>query len=123
MLTAEPDIREDVEDKPKGQPEEDEDEAARRAKIAARLAKSGGFNPFAGGAPVRKPSESSLPGRRTSVESPAPFKPTLHEKQELPAQSLARRDVDSLGEETGPLTAKTQEDKPFDILKQTEGDF
>ena len=122
VLTAEPDVKGDAEDKPKGQPDEDEDEAARRARIAARLSKSGGFNPFAGGAPVRKPSESSLPERRTSVESPAPFKPTLHEEQELPAQPLARRDANSLGDETGPLTTETQEDKPFDILKQTEGD-
>ena len=120
VLAAEPDVKENAEDKPKEQPEEDEDEAARRARITARLAKSGGFNPFAGGAPARKPSESSLPERRTSVESP--FKPTLHEEQELPAQPLSRSDADSPGDEPGLLTTETQEDKPFDILKQTEGD-
>ena len=120
LFTAEPDIKEDAEDKPKEQPEEEEEEAARRARIAARLAKSGGFNPFAGGAPARKPSESSLPERRTSVGSPV--KPSLHEEQELPAQPPTRRDTDSMGDEAGLLTTETQEDKPFDILKQTEGD-
>ena len=121
-LAAEPDIKEDAEGELGEQPEE-EDEATRRARISARLVKSGGFNPFAGGPPVRKPSESSLPERRTSLESPGPFKPTLHEEQELPAQPLARRDADSLGDEAGLLTTVTkEEDKPFDTLKSVEGD-
>jgi hypothetical protein len=118
-LTVGLDVEEDVEGKPKEQSEEEDDETARRARIAARLAKSGGFNPFAGGAPARKSSESSLPERRASVESSTPLKPTLDEEQEL--QPLARRDADSLGDEAGLLTTEIQ-DKPFDILKQTEGD-
>jgi len=121
-LAAEPDIKEDAESELGEQPEEEE-EAARRARISTRLAKSGGFNPFAGGPPVRKPSESSLPERRTSLESPGPFKPTLHEEQELPAQPLARRDADSLNDEASVLTTETkEEDKPFDTLKSVEGD-
>jgi len=123
VLVAEPDVKEDTKDKPEEQPEEEEDEAARRARIAVRLAKSGGFNPFAGGPPVRKPSESSLPERRTSVESAGPFKPTLQEEQESPAQPLARRDVDLLNEEAGSLaTEAVEEDEPFDTLKRAEGD-
>lgn len=119
-LTAEPDVKED---KLGEQAEEEEDEVTRRARVAARLAKSGGFNPFAGGPPVRRPSESSLPERRTSVESPGPFKPTLHEEQEPPAQPLARRDVDSLIDEAGfPATETKDDDKPFDTLKRVEGD-
>jgi len=122
-LTAEPDIKEDAEGELGEQPEEEEEEAARRARISARLVKSGGFNPFAGGPPVRKPSESSLPERRTSLESPGPFKPTLHEEQGLPVQPLARRDADSLDDEAGLLTTETkEEDKPFDTLKSVEGD-
>jgi len=122
-FTAEPDIKEDAGGGLGEQPEEEEDEAARRARISARLAKSGSFNPFAGGPPARKPSGSSLPERRTSLESPGPFKPTLHEEQELPTQPLARRDADSLGDEAGLLTTETkEEDKPFDILKSVEGD-
>ena len=121
VLTAEPDV---AEDKPEEQPEdEEEDEAIRRARITARLAKSGGFNPFAGGPPVRKPSESSLPERRTSVETPAPFKPTLHEEQEPPAQPLASSDVDSPDDKTGfPAAESNEEDKLFDTLKRVEGD-
>ena len=122
-LTAELDIKEDAEGEPGEQSQEEEDEAARRARISARLAKSGGFNPFAGGPPVRKPSESSLPERRPSLESPGPFKPTLHEEQEVVAQPLARRDADSLNDEAGLLTTETkEEDKPFDTLKPSEGD-
>ena len=123
VLAAEPDV-EDVEDKPEEPLEEaGEDEAARRTRITARLAQSGGFNPFAGGPPVRKPSESSLPGRRTSVESSGSLKPTLHEEQEPLAQPPTR-DIDSLEDETGLLSTETEEgDKPFDTLKQDEGDF
>ena len=113
---AEPDVKEDTEDELEERSEEDEGEAARRARISARLAKSGGFNPFAGGPPVRKPSESSLPERRTSVESPGSFKPTLHEEQELSVQPLARREADSVNDEAA------EEDEPFDILKPAEGD-
>lgn len=123
VLPAEYNIEEGEEDKPEEQLEEEEDEAARRARIAARLANSGGFNPFAGGPPARKPSESSLPERRTSVESPGPLKPTLHEEQELPAQPLARRDVDSLIDEAGfPTTEREEDDRLFDTLKRAEGD-
>ena len=123
VLAAEPDV-EDVEDKPEEPLEEaGEDEAARRTRITARLAQSGGFNPFAGGPPVRKPSESSLPGRRTSVESSGSLKRTLREEQEPLAQPPAR-DIDSLEDETGLLSTETEErDKPFDTLKQDEGDF
>jgi len=120
-LKAEPDVKEG---KPEEQAdEEEEDGVTRRARIAARLAKSGGFNPFSGGPPVRKPSGSSLPERRTSVESPGAFKPTLHEEEELPAQPLARRDTDSFIDEAGFPEAETKDDdKPFDTLKQVEGD-
>lgn len=113
-----------VDDKPREQPkEEEEDEAARRASITARLANSGGFNPFAGGPPIRKPSGSSLSERRTSSETPSPFKSTLREEQESPAQPLARRDVDSPHDETGlSKTEENEEDEPFDTLKRVEGD-
>jgi len=122
-LTAEPDIKEDAEGEFGEQPEEEEDQTAKRARIAARLAGSGGFNPFAGGPPVRKSSESSLPERRTSRESPGSFKPTLYEEQEFPAQPLARRDVGSLNDEAGLLTTETKEEyRPFDTLKLAEGD-
>lgn len=120
VLTTEPNVKEDTKGEPEEQLEEAEDEAARRTRIAARLVKSGGFNPFAGGPPARKPSESSLPERRISVESPEPFKSTLYEDQEPPAQPPARRDGDSLHEEAGLLT--TEEDKSFDTLKRAEGD-
>ena len=123
-LTAEPDTKEDPEGEPGEQSEEEENEVARRARIAARLAKSGGFNPFAGGPPARKPSESSLPERRTSLESPGSFKSTLHEEQEPPAQPLARRDTDSLNDEASLLATETKgEDKLFDTLKPAEGDY
>jgi len=124
VVTAEPDVEEDAEDEPEEQPEEDEeDEAARRARITDRLAKSGGFNPFAGGPPVRKPSGSSIPERRTSVETPGSFNPTLHEEQEQPSQLLARRDADSLNEEPDLLGTETEEeDKAFYTPKQAEGD-
>jgi len=124
-LTPEPGVKEDADDKPEGQlekEEEEEDEATRRASIADRLAKSGGFNPFAGGPPVRKPSESSLLERRTSVEVPGSFNPTLHEEQEPSTQSLARRDVDSLGDEADLPAMEAEGNKPFDTLKQFEGD-
>jgi hypothetical protein len=120
-LTDEPDVK-DAEDKPEEQPEEVEEEATRRAKVTARLAKAGGFNPFSGDPPAREPSESSLPERRTSVESPGPFKSTLHEEQELPPQPLARRDVESLKNEADVPTTETKEDKHFDALKRAEGD-
>ena len=124
VVTAELDAEEDAEDKPEEQPGEEEvDEAARRARITDRLAKSGGFNPFASGPPVRKPSGSSLLERKTSVELPGSFNPNLHEEQEEPAQPLARRDADSLNEEPDLLATETEEgDKPFDTLKQAEGD-
>lgn len=121
-LAVEPDIKEDAEGELGEQPEEEEDETAKRARITARLAGSGGFNPFAGGPPVRKSSESSLPERRTSRESPGSFKPTLYEEQEFPAQPLARRGVDSLNDESGLLTTETEEYRPFDTLKLAEGD-
>lgn len=121
VLTTEPGV---AEDQPEEQLEEEEGEAARRARIADRLAKSGGFNPFAGGPPVRKPSGGSLPERRTSFETPAPFTRTLHEEQEPPAQSSARRDIDSLDDETGfPATEPEEEGKPYDTLKRVEGDY
>ena len=141
-LTSEPDAEEDAEAKLEDQPEE-EDEAVRRARIAARLAKSGGFNPFAAGPPARKSSETSIPARkssetslparksseaslperRTSVEIPGSFEPTLHEEQDQPAQPLARRDADSLRDETGfPTTEVEEEDEPLDVLKRVEGD-
>jgi len=123
VLTTEPDVEKGARDKTEEQPEEGgDDEATRRARITARLVQSGGFNPFAGGPPARKPSESSLPERRTSVESPGSFKPTLHEEQESPAQPLARRDPDSLIGETGLPTTETKEDSSFDTLKRAEGD-
>ena len=123
VLTAEPDVKEGAEDKPEEQPEEEEeDEATRKARITDRLAKSGGFNPFAGGPPVRKPSASSIPERRTSVETPGSLNPTLHEEQDLPAQPLARRDAESLDDEATLPATETGEDKPFDTLKQNEGD-
>ena len=121
VLTAEPDVKEDAEDKPEGrQEEEEEDEATRKARITARLAKSGGFNPFAGGPQARKPSESSLPERRTSVESPGSFKPTVHEEQELPAQPTTG-DVDLLEDETGLQTTDTEGDEHFGTPQQDEG--
>jgi len=120
VLPAEPGV---TEDKPEEQPEGEEDEVTRRARIAVRLANSGGFNPFAGGPSVRKPSESSIPERRTSVETPGQFKPTLHEEHEPPVQPLARRDADSLDDTTGsPTTEAKEEDKLFDTLKRAEGD-
>ena len=123
VVTAESDVEEDAEDRSEELSEEEEDPAARRARISERLAKSGGFNPFAGGPPVRKPSGSSLPERRTSVEAPGPFNPTLHKKQEQSAQPLTRGGADSLNEEPGLLATGTEEgDKPFDTLKQAEGD-
>lgn len=111
------------EDKPEEQPEEEEeDEATRRARITVRLANSGGFNPFAGGPPVRKSSGSSFPERRTSVETPHSFKPTVDEEQEPSAQPPAR-DVDPLYDETElPTTGGKEEDKPFDTLERIEGD-
>ena len=123
VVTAEPDAEDDVEDKPEEQPEEEEEnEAARRARITDRLAKSGGFNPFAGGPPVRKASGSSLPERRTSAGMPGSFDPTLDE-EEQPAQPSAERDADSLNEEPDLLATETEEEnKPFDTLKQAEGD-
>jgi hypothetical protein len=122
-LTPGPGIKEDAESEPGEQPEKEEDETVKRARITARLAKSGGFNPFASGPPVRKPSESSLPERRTSLESPGPFKPTLHEEPEPPAQPLARRGGDSQNDEADPPTTETKEEgKPFDTLKPAEGD-
>lgn len=125
VLTAEPDVKEGAEDQHGEQSEEEgEDQAVVRARIAEGLAKSGGFNPFAGGPPMRKPSESSLPERRTSVELPGALNPTLHEEQELPAQPLARRDTSSLEDEGGfPTTETKDEDEPFDALKQAEGDY
>ncbi|KAF9783162.1 hypothetical protein BJ322DRAFT_139251 [Thelephora terrestris] len=118
VLPAEPGV---TEDKLEEQPEGEEDEVTRRARIAVRLANSGGFNPFAGGPPVRKPSESSIPERRTSVETPGQFKPTLHEEQEPPVRPLARRDADSLDDTTGsPTTEAKEEDKLFDTLKRVE---
>ena len=124
VLTTEPDVEDSVEDKPDEQPEEEEeDEATRRARITDRLAKSGGFNPFAGGPPVRRSSGSSIPERRTSVETPGSLNPTLHEEEELPAPPLARRDAESLSDEAGLLTTETAEEgKASDILKQAEGD-
>ncbi|KAF9644066.1 hypothetical protein BDM02DRAFT_3122484 [Thelephora ganbajun] len=121
VLTVEPDVKEDMEEKPEEEPEE-EDEAPERVRITARLAKSGGFNPFAGGPPARKPSESSPPERRTSVESPGPSKPTLHDGQEPPTQLLAGRDADPIYDETGFPTTQMEEDKPSDTLKRVEGD-
>lgn len=114
---------ETAEDKPEEQPGEDEeDEATRRARITARLANSGGFNPFAGGRPVRKPSGGSLPERRTSLETPDPSGFTVHEEQEPSAQPLAR-DADPLDGEPGfPTTEAKEEDKPLDALKRAEGD-
>ena len=124
VVTAEPDVEEDAEDEPEELlQEEEEDEATKRARITDRLAKSGGFNPFAGGPPVRKPSGSSLPERRTSVEAPSSSNPTLHEEQEQPAQPLTRRDTDPLDEEPDLLTTETEEgDKHFYTPKQGEGD-
>ena len=125
VRTTRSEVEKDAEVKPEEQlEEEEEDEATRRARITARLANSGGFNPFAGDPPARKPSESSLPERRTSVESPGPLKPTVHEEQELPTQPLARRDVDPLENEDGLLTTETTEgDEPFYTPKQAKGDF
>jgi hypothetical protein len=121
VLTAEPNV-EDTEDKPEEQPEEEE--ATKRARITARLAKSGGFNPFGGGPPVRKASESSLPERRTSVESPSPFKPISHEERQMPTQPPARRDTESLKDEADLPTTETKEEvKDLDALKQAEGDL
>lgn len=120
VLTAEPNV-EDTEDKPEEQPEEEE--ATKRARITARLAKSGGFNPFGGGPPVRKASESSLPERRTSVESPSPFKPISHEERDMPTQPPARRDTESLKDEADLPTTETEEVKDFYALKQAEGDL
>ena len=124
VVTAESDVEEDAEGELEEQPEEEEeDEATRRARISDRLAKSGGFNPFAGGPPVRKPSGSSLPERRASVEAPGSSNPTLHEEQEQPAQPLTRRDADSLNEEPDLLATETEEeDKLFYTPKQAEGD-
>lgn len=120
VLRVKPDIAQDTEEQPE---EGDEDEVTRRAEIAARLAKSGGFNPFAGGPPVRKPSDGSLPERRTSVETLDSLKPTVHEGQEPPAEPLEKGDVDPLNDETEfPTTDETEEDRPFDTLKRVEGD-
>ena len=112
-LTEEQDA---VEDKPKDQPEEEEDEATRRASITTRH--SSGFNPFTGDPPVRKPSSGSIPDRRTSVETPEPFKPAVQEEPEPAVQSI--RDDDSF--HSLPTPEATEEDKPFDTLKRIEGD-
>ena len=53
-MAAKPNVKEGAEDKPGESLEEGEDEAARHARITARLAQSGGFNPFAGGPLVRE---------------------------------------------------------------------
>lgn len=45
--------------------EEEDDEAARRQRVAARLAKMGGFNPFGGGVP---PTRSSTMSSRHSAQ-------------------------------------------------------
>ena len=68
--------------------EPEEDEAARRKRIAERLAKSGGFNPFAGGMPppVRRESSDSArspppPPRRDSLQEATSPKPSLPERK------------------------------------------
>jgi hypothetical protein len=112
-----------AEDKPEDQPEqEEEDENTKRVFVAINLAKSGGFNPFPGDLPVRKPSDGSLRERRTSLETPESFGSTVREEQDPAAQPLARKGVDSLYE-TGFLVTETKEEvKPFDAFKRVEGD-
>ncbi|PIL22717.1 hypothetical protein GSI_15410 [Ganoderma sinense ZZ0214-1] len=91
---AEPEPRHEEEPAPVPAPEEhaeeptEEDEAARRKRIAERLAKSGGFNPFTGGMPppVRRESSDSarsppLPPRRDSLQEATSPKPSLPERK------------------------------------------
>lgn len=122
-LTAEPDLTEDMSEEQLEEDEDEEDEATRRSRIAARLAKSGGFNPFASDPPVRKPSAGSPLEDRTGFETPEPSKPAMHEEQELPAQPVAGGDIDPLHDEIGsPETEAREEEEPFDALKRIEGD-
>ncbi|RPD62603.1 hypothetical protein L226DRAFT_568663 [Lentinus tigrinus ALCF2SS1-7] len=86
--------------------EPEEDEAARRKRIAERLAKSGGFNPFAGGLPppvMRRDSADSArspppPMRRDSQHEAArsPSLPATSPKPHLPERKASVGSVHSV---------------------------
>lgn len=104
-------------EEPSAEPEitaepEEEEEAARRKRIAERLAKSGGLNPFAGGQPppiLRRDSADSArspppPARRDSqqesgVRSPPPLptspRPEVPERKASVGSVQSGRDVPS----------------------------
>ena len=63
---------------------EEEDEEARRKRIADRIARSGGFNPFAGGMPpppIRRDSTDSARSPQATSPPPPPRRSSQHDNE------------------------------------------
>ncbi len=106
--------------------DEDEDEDSRRKRIAERIAKAGGFNPFGGGARRPPPRRQSSTASSTLPTSPRPddVEPQLSvpEDEESPeahvdepsAQASNSADIDTApgaGQEHNDLSGKHEEEE------------
>ena len=78
--------------------EAEEDEEVRRKRIAERIARSGGFNPFAGGMPpppppMRRDSADSVRSPRSATSPlPPPRRPSQHDDESRPQPPPQRRE-------------------------------
>ncbi|KAI0647871.1 hypothetical protein C8Q79DRAFT_1008270 [Trametes meyenii] len=77
---------------------EEEDEVARRKRIAERIAKSGGFNPFGGGLPPPPIRRESSDSARSPIASPPPLPIRRDSHQDEP---IRKDSVGSVRAETG----------------------
>ncbi|KAI0070244.1 hypothetical protein K474DRAFT_880491 [Panus rudis PR-1116 ss-1] len=95
-----------------GEDEDEDDEAARRKRIAERVAKMGGFNPFAGGAPppppVRKPSSSSEVTSPIAHASDAPRSPPVPRRKESTDSVSQQHQQQSIGRRTSVDSTNSQ---------------
>ncbi|TCD68515.1 hypothetical protein EIP91_010571 [Steccherinum ochraceum] len=112
QVTAEPEhVEEPTTEEP--QAEEEEDEAARRKRIAERLAKSGGYNPFSGLPPVRQPSQRSVssaePDETEESAAAAPVSPPPARRQ-----STRQSSTDSARQHVPPPIRRPTQDSSID---------
>lgn len=112
QVTAEPEhVEEPASEEP--QAEEEEDEAARRKRIAERLAKSGGYNPFSGLPPVRQPSQRSVssaePEETEESAAAAPVSPPPARRQ-----STRQSSTDSARQHVPPPIRRPTQDSSID---------